>query len=82
MKNLDPAIRMLAMLLVFFTLVLFYAEHFFHGDGQLFQVVSNLLSGVAGALLMGIRRELGLPDIPMAPGSTQDTATHAEGPKA
>lgn len=57
MKGLDPVVRLLAGLLVFFTLVLIITDWFFKSEGQVFQVFSNALSGVVGALLMRVKAE-------------------------
>lgn len=51
MKPLEPTILLLCGLLVFLTLALFASEAFFRSDGQFFQVVSSMATGVMGALL-------------------------------
>ena len=80
MKGLDPVVRLLAGLLVFFTLVLIVTDWFFKSEGQVFQVFSNALSGIVGALLMRVK-----PDSPAPPGthtvSASVTETSAEPPK-
>jgi hypothetical protein len=52
MRDLEPIIKLLAGLLVFSIVVAFAAEVFFPSDGAFFQLVSNLVSGILGALLM------------------------------
>jgi len=53
--RIEPIIYLLAGLLVFFTLCLFAAEHWFATDGQIFQVISGLLTGISGAMLMRVK---------------------------
>lgn len=55
MTKLDPVLRLLTSLVIAFALLLFVSEHFFPMDGQIFQVMSNLLSGFGGALLMRVK---------------------------
>jgi hypothetical protein len=62
MSKIDPILKLLFIGIVFFTLVLFAAEKWFTNDGQIFQVVSGLLTGFSGAFFMGIKKDLGLPD--------------------
>lgn len=52
---LEPVLKLLAGLMIFFTAVLFVSEKFFPSDGQIFQVVSGLLTGISGAFLMRIK---------------------------
>lgn len=49
--KIDPIVRLLSGLLVFLTLCLFASEVWFKTDGQFFQVVSGMATGVLGALL-------------------------------
>ena len=74
MKGLDPVVRLLAGLLVFFTLVLIVTDWFFKSEGQVFQVFSNALSGIVGALLMRVK-----PDTP-SPGTHTVSASITETP--
>ncbi len=55
MPKLEPVLYLLAFLVLVFTGCLFASEHWFPNDGQIFQVVSNLLSGFGGALLMRVK---------------------------
>ncbi|HKS75107.1 MAG TPA: hypothetical protein VJQ82_18005 [Terriglobales bacterium] len=55
MHRFEPVLLLLSGLVIFFTACLFASEHFFKDDGQMFQVVSNLLSGFGGALLMRVK---------------------------
>lgn len=82
MKGLDPVVRLLAGLLVFFTLVLIITDWFFKSEGQVFQVFSNALSGVVGALLMRVKAEEHPKDPPGTHTvSASITETPAEPPK-
>jgi len=38
-----------------FTCVMFTSEHYFHDDGQLFQVTSNLVAGFSGAFFTRLK---------------------------
>lgn len=60
--------------IVFFVLCLFYSEHMFPNDGQIFQVISNLVSAFGGAFLMYIKSQLGVSE-PTAPGTRSETTT-------
>lgn len=53
--KLEPILLLLFAAMIFFTATVFIAEHFYPNDGQLFQVVSNLLSGISGAFLMRVK---------------------------
>lgn len=54
-EKIEPILFMLAGLIVFFACLLIFVEHFFASDGQVFQVISNILSGIAGAFIMRIK---------------------------
>lgn len=64
MRKLDPVIQLLTGLLIVFVLLLFASEKFFYQDAVLFAVISGVLNNISGALFMGIRNILGLPDTP------------------
>ena len=68
MPKIEPVLYLLTFLVLVFTCSLFASEHFFPNDGQIFQVVSNLLSGFGGALLMRVKPAAKTPDDP--PGTT------------
>jgi len=55
MKQLDPLIKMLVGLIVFFALVVMWCAHNLKSDGQTFQVMSGAFSAFVGALLMWIK---------------------------
>ena len=48
-RRIDPTLLLLFYGLIFFTGILIFVEHFFTSDGQVFQVISGVLTGFAGA---------------------------------
>lgn len=62
--KIEPIIFLLAMMIVMFTCLLVVVEKWFNSDGQLFQVVSGMLTGLMGAFLMRIK----------PPGKKEDAA--------
>lgn len=54
-ETVEPILRLLAALMVFFTVCLFFCEHFFGSDREVFQAISNLLAGISGAFIMRIK---------------------------
>jgi hypothetical protein len=76
MKTMDPVLKLLLVGILFFTAALFYCEHRFPSDGQIFQVIAGLLTGFGGAFLAFARKELGVPDEPASGAQrTIDTVT-------
>lgn len=73
MEAVEPVIKFLCSLLVFFTGVLIGCEVFFPKDGQVFQVFSSAFAGILGALLMRIK---------MAHGDTGNNTTTVIGDDA
>jgi uncharacterized membrane-anchored protein len=55
MKTIEPVLLLLAGLLVLFTFLLLWCSVVLKTDGQTFQVISSLVTGFAGALLMRIK---------------------------
>lgn len=51
MDKLDPNVKLLAVLLIFFSLMMFLSEWWFRSDGAFFQGIASGFSGVLGALL-------------------------------
>ena len=51
MKQLDPVLLLLAAMMIFFTAALFICAVLLKTDGQTFQVISSLLTGISGAFL-------------------------------
>lgn len=75
-ERVEPIVALLFGGLVFFTGMVFMCEHFYKDDGQLFQVISNLLSAFSGAFFMRIKaRGTETPQVP--PGTTTATVTTA-----
>lgn len=56
---LEPVIKLLAGLIVFCLLLMVIVSKWSPNDGQTFQVIGNLLSGFAGALMMRIKPDGG-----------------------
>lgn len=73
MKDLDPVLKLLTGLIVFFAVVVILLAKFLSDDGQTFQVMGNVLSGFVGALLMRVKTDTG-PD-PAPPGTSKKTVT-------
>lgn len=67
-KELDPTVKLLASLLVFFTVMLFAAEVMFKEDAVFFATVAGVFGSIAGGLLMKLK----VGDHP-PPGSTTAT---------
>lgn len=59
--KLDPKLRLLAIVVFVLLGSLFYCEHMFPKDGQMFQAVYGLLTGFSAILLNELRKELGQP---------------------
>lgn len=53
--KVEPIVLLPFGAMVFFTGCLFAAEKWFNSDGQIFQVISGLLTGIAGAFLMRVK---------------------------
>ena len=69
MKTIEPVIILLSGMLVFMVVALFCAEIFFKDDSAFFQVVSNMSTGILGALLGIMTKKT--PDQPNGSASTQ-----------
>jgi len=54
-ERIDRVLYLLFAGMVFFSIMLLYVEHFFKDDGQLFQVVSGLITGFAGAFFTRLK---------------------------
>ena len=54
MRNLDPAVKLLSVLLIVFTCAPFLGEWWFKSDAQFYQTIAGLVSGISGALLLRI----------------------------
>lgn len=53
--RVEPIVKLLALLMLVFSAIIIFCEHFFPMDGQIFQVFSGLLAGISGAFLMRIK---------------------------
>jgi hypothetical protein len=85
MQKLERVLLLLTFLVVFFTGCLFFSEHFFPQDGQIFQVVSGLLTAFGGALLMRVKPQTKEEEVARLAdaqvGATTTTTTTVETPK-
>ncbi len=85
MSAIDPILKMLVALVVFFSLLLIGVARFMSSDGQTFQILSSLVSGFAGALLLRIKPRDASEKDPV-PGTQRETIaiekTTAAGPAA
>lgn len=66
--KMDPILQLLFIGMIFFALLLVAVDKFFASDGQMFQVIANVLSGFVGAFFAKIKTD------PSA--STTDTVAH------
>ena len=74
MSSIDPILKMLVGLVIFFSLLLIAVARFMSSDGQTFQILSSLVSGFAGALLLRIKpRDASDKDV--QPGVARETLT-------
>lgn len=62
MKQLEPEIKVLVLMVLIFGAVVIWCAHWLKSDGQTFQVMSNAFSGFVGALLMWIKGQAGIPE--------------------
>jgi hypothetical protein len=53
--HVEPILVLLAVMMMFLLVAMFFSEHFFPNDGQMFQVVCGLLTGISGAFLGRIK---------------------------
>lgn len=74
MLKLEPVLVLLAALVVFFAVLLISCAHFFPTDGQTFQVISGLVTGFSGALLMRVKPR----GDPMGSSDPKDGAVHSD----
>lgn len=64
MRQLDQILLLLTGLILFFTLMLMIVSFKLSSDGQTFQIMGNVLSGLVGALLMRVKTDNSSPDPP------------------
>lgn len=73
--KLDPKLKLLAMVVFTLLACLFYCEHMFPKDGQMFQAVYGLLTGFSAILLNELRKDFGQAELP--PDTTLRKTTQA-----
>lgn len=54
-EPIEPIVFLLTGLIVFFSILVIFCEHYFSMDGQIFTVFTGLLGSIAGAFLMRIK---------------------------
>lgn len=62
--GIEPVLLLLSALLMFFTVLLFCSSSLYPTDGQIFQVISGLVTGFAGALLMRVKPRTAAEETP------------------
>lgn len=62
-EPVEPVLKLLTALMVFFTLALFACERFFSSDTQVFQVICGLLTAISGAFMMRVKPAHQGPDV-------------------
>lgn len=67
-QKIDPILWLLFLGMAFFSGMLLYVEHAFPTDGQLFVVVSGMLTSFSGAFFMRVK--------PQAPPAAGDQIEH------
>lgn len=53
--KIEPVVILLACLMFMFTLALFVSNKMFPMDGQMFQVIAGLVTGISGAFMMRVK---------------------------
>ncbi len=64
MKSLDKNLAFLFGVMVVLLIALFYGEHHFPMDGQIFQVIAGLLTAAGATFFSAARHTFGIPDPP------------------
>lgn len=67
-NKIDRTLFLLFFGMVFFVFVLIFVEYFFKDDGQMFQVISGLVTGFAGAFFGRMKPQ----------GEADKTGVHAQ----
>ncbi len=62
MKSLDKNLAFLFGVIVVLLIALFYGEHHFPMDGQIFQVIAGLLTAAGATFFSAARHTFGLPE--------------------
>lgn len=76
--KVEPIIRLLAGLLLVYTLFLFAANYLFPDDGQFYQTLSGVETGIFGLLAGLLVPRKSSSEIPASPGSSQKITTLTE----
>lgn len=74
MLTIDPILKLLTALVILFAFLLIAVAKWMSSDGQTFQILSSLVSGFAGALLLRIKPREAADKDPI-PGVQRDTVT-------
>lgn len=74
-NKLEPIVLLLFAAMIFFTGALFAAEKWYPNDGQIFQVVSGLLTGISGAFLMRVKPQSAKADPAIDDPQSSSTTT-------
>lgn len=61
-NKVEPVVYLLFAGMMFFTAIVLICDKFFPNDGQVFQVMANLLAGFSGAFFMRIKTKGGTDD--------------------
>lgn len=64
MKSLDKNLAFLFVVMMVLLLAMFYCEHYFPMDGQIFQVIAGLLTMSGTIFFQAARHTFGIPDPP------------------
>ena len=80
MSGLNPNLVFLFIGMIVFAAIMFYGEHHFPNDGQIFQVIAGILTGMATLFFSVARHMFGMTDDkPKAPETS--TTDSPSGPK-
>ena len=77
LSKLDPVLILLFMGIMVFTVILLFCEYFFKTDGQIFQVISGIVTGFAGAFFGRMKPTTDHPDQASSTSSTTVSTTVA-----
>lgn len=67
---MDGKLRTLAVVVLVLTIALFYCEHMFPNDGQMFQAIYGMLMMFATIFGSALKKELGVEDSQPQPTTT------------
>lgn len=78
LSKVDPVLWLLFLGMLVFTAILLYVEKFYPNDGQIFQVISGLVTGFAGAFFARMKPDTSKPPEPPGTQKTEVTITQPE----